>query len=51
MAFPAGLIGQPLDGWLSTVNVAGGRFNGLFTDGLSQCKMMRRWLKPDGEAR
>jgi hypothetical protein len=40
MAFPAGLIGQPLDGWRSTVNLAGGRFNGLFTGGLSQYKVI-----------
>jgi hypothetical protein len=36
MAFPTGLIGQPLDGWFNRVKLAGGRFNGLLTGGLSR---------------
>jgi hypothetical protein len=32
MAFPSGLIDQPLDGWYSAGAMSGGRFNGLLAE-------------------
>jgi hypothetical protein len=39
MAFPSGLIGQPLHGWFNRVKLAGGRFNGLLSGGSSQSRV------------
>jgi hypothetical protein len=49
MAFPSGLLGQPLDGWFSAVKMGGGRLNGLLRGGLSQKKGKRKKEKGKSE--